>query len=295
MAMFVHNLGQILAFLDLTQVQGWLEAGGYAVLFGLLFACGLGLPLPEDVPLIVAGALVARGQMHLAIAAVCAWCGIIGGDICLYHFGKKFGLEITRVPFIGKHVTRARIQRVEKLFDRYGVGVVAVGRLFAGIRGAMVVAAGAIRYNFATFIIADGLAALVSGGLWMWLGHWLGNNLDARKIHEFKEWFIGGAIVLVIALIVWIIWHRKHADEVAEREVKIVEKLSEAAKKIPKPGAKTIDSSHPPAGDSAARSGVAPEPVGGSAELLEASSETSESPAQEYKPATTPQESDKSS
>src|SRR5437762_430594 len=147
--------GLALSFIDFTQIQGWLQAGGYVVLFGLLFACGLGLPLPEDVPLIISGALIARGQMHLALAAVCAWCGIIGGDIVLYHLGKKFGLEITRVPFIGKHVTKSRIRRVEKLFESYGVGVVAVGRLFAGIRGAMVVAAGAIRYNFVTFIIAD--------------------------------------------------------------------------------------------------------------------------------------------
>ena len=32
-------------------------AGGYYVLFGLLFSCGLGVPIPEDVPLLVAGAL----------------------------------------------------------------------------------------------------------------------------------------------------------------------------------------------------------------------------------------------
>src|SRR5437588_7629979 len=82
-------------------VQRWMYAGGYFVLFGLLFACGLGLPLPEDIPLLVAGAMVATGRMHLALAAVCAWCGIIGGDIVLYHLGKKFGLEVTRIPVIG--------------------------------------------------------------------------------------------------------------------------------------------------------------------------------------------------
>jgi membrane protein DedA with SNARE-associated domain len=46
--------------LDLNHVQGWLEAGGYFVLFGLLFACGLGLPLPEDIPLLLAGYFVAQ-------------------------------------------------------------------------------------------------------------------------------------------------------------------------------------------------------------------------------------------
>src|SRR3954465_7090276 len=97
-----------LALFDPDTVQRWFAAGGYIALFGLLFACGLGLPLPEDIPLMIAGALVAKGQMHLLPAGVAAWCGIIGGDIVLYHFGKRFGLEITRVKFIGKHLTTER-------------------------------------------------------------------------------------------------------------------------------------------------------------------------------------------
>src|SRR6185295_8194881 len=157
-------------FPDFNTINDWLTAGGYLVLFLLLFSMGLGLPIPEDIPLIISGALIANGKFHWVPAGIAAWCGIIGGDIVLYHLGRKFGLEITRVPFIGKHVTRERIERVEGLFERYGVWVVAVGRLFAGIRGAMVVAAGAIRYNFWKFLIADGLAALISGGIWVWIG-----------------------------------------------------------------------------------------------------------------------------
>ena len=58
------------------------------------FACGLGLPMPEDIPLVIAGIMVAKGKFHLAIAGVCAWCGIIGGDVCLYHIGKAFGMDV---------------------------------------------------------------------------------------------------------------------------------------------------------------------------------------------------------
>ena len=217
------------------QVQGWISAGGYFALFGLLFACGLGLPLPEDIPLIIAGALIAKGHMTWLIAGICAWCGIIGGDCVLYHFGRRFGLEITRVPFIGKHVTKERIQRVEQLFEKYGIGVVAIGRLFAGIRGAMVVAAGAIRYNFIKFVIADGIAALVSGGLFVLLGWWLGNNLTAERIHRFKEWFFVGGVVLAVLFVGWIIWRKRHAQQVVEAEVKVVEKVAEVVEKIPHP------------------------------------------------------------
>ena len=79
---------QLLALFSPDQVEGWFEWGGYFILFGLLFACGLGLPLPEDIPLIVSGILVSMGKMSLPVAGVVAWCGIIGGDCVLYYFGR---------------------------------------------------------------------------------------------------------------------------------------------------------------------------------------------------------------
>jgi membrane protein DedA with SNARE-associated domain len=186
-------------------------AKGYVVLFGLLFACGLGLPLPEDIPLLVAGTLIGRGSMHLVVAAVIAWCGIIGGDCVLYSLGKRYGLNITKLPVIGKHVTQERILRAEHLFERWGTWVVAVGRLFAGIRGAMVIAAGAIRFNFIKFVIADGLAAVVSGGLFLFLGYVFGHNLKAieEKIHKDSRIIFAVVAVAAIALIAYVAFRKK--------------------------------------------------------------------------------------
>src|SRR5437762_4356588 len=96
---------------------------GYFVLFGLLFSCGVGVPIPEDIPLLVAGALIGTGHMHFAVAAILAWCGIIGGDCVLYYLGHRYGLNITKLPLIGKHVTKPRIIKAEALFVKYGVWV----------------------------------------------------------------------------------------------------------------------------------------------------------------------------
>jgi membrane protein DedA with SNARE-associated domain len=228
------------------RIEQWIAAGGYVVLFALLFLCGVGLPLPEDIPLMIAGALIANGKFHLATAAVVAWCGIIGGDMVLYHLGKKFGLEITRLPFVGKHLTKARIERVEQLFTKYGIWVVAIGRMFAGIRGAMVVAAGAIRYNRVKFIIADGLAAIVSGGLFLWIGHWLGNRLKANigHIDKLKHDIFIGVVIIVLIIIAWIFWKRRGA-KVALKVIDpatTVQPKSDAPPPPPAPPASTVTS-----------------------------------------------------
>jgi membrane protein DedA with SNARE-associated domain len=200
-----HGPGHIEQRIEWVLSKMDIGAGGYFVLFGLLFSCGLGLPIPEDIPLLVAGALVGSGHMHLAIAAVVAWCGIIGGDCVLYYLGRRFGLNITRLPLIGKHVTKERIYKAERLFHHYGIWVVAVGRMFAGIRGGMVIAAGTIKYNFLKFFIADGAAAVVSGGLFLFLGIEFGQNLPkvAKVIHTSGGWILAGIIALVVIFLVY--------------------------------------------------------------------------------------------
>jgi len=210
---------------------------GYGVLFGMLFLCGLGLPVPEDIPLIVSGILIGSHQMHLGIAAPLAWAGIIGGDCVLYMLGRTYGLNITRVPFVGKHVTTARIEKAEKLFERWGIWVVAIGRLFAGIRGAMVVAAGTLRFNFIKFIIADGLAALVSGGLFMFLGYKVGQNI--HLITKYKEWIALGFVIVGVLAVIYFVWrHKRHktlSDAALDKAKNVAEKADIASAKSVSP------------------------------------------------------------
>lgn len=200
-----------LIHLDLQTVMPWIERGSYGMLFALLFMCGLGLPLPEDIPLIIAGIMISQQHMRWEIAGPLAWCGIVGGDCMLYMFGWHYGRGIVRVPFVGKHVTLKRIAMAERYFDRYGVWVVAVGRMFAGIRGAMVVASGISRFKFYKMIIADGLAAIVSGGLFMLIGYWFGNNLPAmqHKWHQFKLVLTIVAITVALVLAAFFSWRAR--------------------------------------------------------------------------------------
>jgi membrane protein DedA with SNARE-associated domain len=208
-------------FFDPHTVRGWLDTGGYGALFGLLLSCGLGVPIPEDVPLIAAGILIARHHWQFAIAAPLAWLGIVGGDCILYTIGYFYGEQIVKVPFIGKHVTLHRIRRLEDLFRKYGIWMVALGRLFMGIRGAMVVTAGTSRFKFIKFIIADGLAAIFSGGIFLCLGYYGGTYGGdiAEHVRQFRYsmWIAAG--ILAIVLTIYFFWRdRKRSKQPDEEE-----------------------------------------------------------------------------
>ena len=200
----------ILGFLHIP-VESWIEGGGYVAVFGVLFCCGLGLPVPEDGPLLFAGAMVARGRLNLALAAICAWCGIVGGDIVLYHLGKVFGLEVKRVPMLGRHLSQKRLDQVHGMFEKWGVWVIVVGRMFMGIRGAMVVVAGMIRFTFWKFLLADGLTAILSGGLFLGLGYLFGSKMDVLKEHveRGKAWALIVVLTIAVGVAVWILLHRR--------------------------------------------------------------------------------------
>ncbi len=195
---------EIAALVNVDWVQRAIAYGGPVTIFVLLFLCGMGLPLPEDIPLIIGGFFAAKGQMHLVGVAVCSWLGILAGDSMLYYLGWRYGREISRLPLIGRHLTEKRLEKTEKLFERYGIWVIAVGRLIAGIRGAMVAAAGATRYNFTKFIIVDGLAALVSGGAFVSIGYYLGRKIDSvqeirQTIGPYENMIIAGLVAVSAA------------------------------------------------------------------------------------------------
>src|SRR2546423_14939066 len=107
---FVLAIARVPHHTILDRVQDWIGRGGYYVLFALLFSCGLGVPLPEDVPLILAGYFVAIGKMDWVAAGVVAWCGIIGGGLVLFVLWEKIRLVNTRPPLTRKDTTKQRIQ-----------------------------------------------------------------------------------------------------------------------------------------------------------------------------------------
>jgi membrane-associated protein len=196
----------------------WIEAHGYIAMFGLLFASGIGLPLPEDVPLIVAGVLIAHHSMTWAVAAPVAWFGMMCGDSALYILGYLLGWKVVHLPLLGRHLGIKRIQRCEGWFARWGIWAVGIGRMFAGIRTAIVVTAGTLRFNYAKLILADGAAAIISGGAFMILGYWAG--MHARPlgplIEKYRHMFTQGALIAALALMLVLWWRaRRRAGEAA--------------------------------------------------------------------------------
>jgi hypothetical protein len=65
--------------------------------------------------------------------------------------------------------------------------------------------------------LADGVAALVSGGMFMYLGFYLGNRLNEGTVEHFKHWFFAGVGVVAVGCLIWFVWRSRRARLAAER------------------------------------------------------------------------------
>src|SRR5258708_35021681 len=85
----------------------------YVGVLSILITCGLGVPLPEDVPLIAGGYLAARtGSLPLMIFTGLA--GILLGESPIFRPGQTFGQRLLDTPPC-PHIPRRRAARPRQL------------------------------------------------------------------------------------------------------------------------------------------------------------------------------------
>jgi membrane protein DedA with SNARE-associated domain len=141
--------------------------------FFVLLLCGLGLPVPEDIVLVTAGALgVIDGRSWIEVSAV-MYAGVMMGDSVIFLAGRFLGQRLMATPWFQRYFSTAKQQKVEAQFERFGSMVLFVGRFLPGLRAPIFFTAGSLKTRYLKFFFFDGLAALLSVPFFVWLGHWL--------------------------------------------------------------------------------------------------------------------------
>jgi membrane protein DedA with SNARE-associated domain len=184
----------------------------YLAVFGVLVACGLGVPLPEDVSLILGGFLAHKGAASLPVMMVVGFGGILVGDSLIFMAGRRLGAKVGRSPdgFLARVVTPEKRARVEALFGTHGEKIVCIARFLPGVRAVTYFTAGSAGMRYGRFIFWDGLAALLSAPVFVWLGFHFGGELDLL-IDKLKEGQVTVMAALAVGLAGLLLWRRRRA------------------------------------------------------------------------------------
>src|SRR5262245_1084682 len=204
-------------------MQGLLETAFYPALLLVFIIASLGIPIPEDIPLIAAGVIL-KTNPHVASwpgALLVSMIGIMSGDVILYHLGKKWGRHVFEHRSVAWLITPRRMQIMTERFHRYGVWACFFGRFMVGVRAIMCLTAGVTRFPFWKFFVADFCGALLSVPFFIGLGFVFAHMLDSLKSYIAEvQTIVGALIAIVIAAVVWYEFRRlrkmREADAAAE-------------------------------------------------------------------------------
>lgn len=212
----------------------FLQHAPYVGLFAVLFIAGLGVPLPEDIPLLVSGWLVYKGRADLIVMMSVGLIGVLVGDTLLFSMGRRYGSHILEHKWLRRIAPPALLHRAEALFAAHGAKIIFVARFMPGIRSVIFLTAGVFRVPRFKFMAIDGSAAVLSVPLLIYLGYRFGGAFD-RLAEAVRQGQLVGVGILALIVAVWGLWEyqqvRKRKRLAAEEAAKMA---AAAATRVPR-------------------------------------------------------------
>jgi membrane protein DedA with SNARE-associated domain len=181
---------------------------GYIAVFIALLLCGAGVPLPEDITLVAGGVIAGLGYGSVHVMFGVGMAGVLVGDAGMFLLGHHFGARILQWRFVARVLTPERYAKVQEKFERYGNRMMFIARFLPGMRTAVFITAGSThRVSFLRFFLLDGMAALISVPIWVYLGYFGADNHEwlAMWIRRGQNglWLFGGVVMLAVLALWW--------------------------------------------------------------------------------------------
>ena len=200
----------------------------WAICFGVLLLCGFGLPIPEDITLVLCGYMTyllvpvdgSKGDPRVmaALAVMIGMAGVLIGDGIMFTLGRKFGvLLMQRWPF-KRILGDGRADKARGFLQSHGPKVLFSARFMPGVRSVVFFTSGTLGIRLRTFLFYDGLAALLSVPALILSSWYWGEEIEAviakARAAEHGVLVVILAIIAIVGLKYW--WgQRKKQKEAA--------------------------------------------------------------------------------
>lgn len=128
---------------------------GYSILFALVFAEAVGLPVPAALALLVAGAVSAKGPLHLSLVLVTSFSAMLAGDALLFLLGRYTGWWLLGILCKISLNPESCILRSAESFHKHGRILLVFAKFVPGINALAPPLAGSMNMRLAQFFPLD--------------------------------------------------------------------------------------------------------------------------------------------
>lgn len=178
-------------------------------MFGAVILGNVGLPVPEETVLLLAGYLVWDGRLSLFWVLAVGITAAVVGDAIGYCVGRRVGPAVfeRHGPIVG--LTPDRLRMLQDFVRRRGAFGVFVARFLPGLRAAAGPVAGMLGVPYKTFAIANVAGAAVYVPLAVGAGYGFSRALGSllasfeRSIAPVEHLIVALMILVPIAIILW--------------------------------------------------------------------------------------------
>jgi membrane protein DedA with SNARE-associated domain/membrane-associated phospholipid phosphatase len=217
-AAFVYSLG-VIHFPDLEQllidVGERLGSWTYLLVGALAFfetGAFVGLVAPGETALLLGGLVAGQGQVDVLTMIAIVWACAVAGDLTSFYLGRRLGRA-----FMVKHgakvqITEARLEQVERFFDRHGGKAILIGRFVGLVRAIAPFLAGSSGMPLRRFVPYDVIGAGLWGSTFVVLGYVFWQSFSQLVDYAKKGALALGAVIVFVVAIVWVVRWVRNAD-----------------------------------------------------------------------------------
>lgn len=180
------------------------EQGQRLIFFNVLLQ-QIGVPVPAEPTLIVAGSLAGRGRLSVPGIAIAALVATLLADVIWFAIGKRYGALALRVVYrLSSSPERQQLQ-TERLLSRLGPAAFAFAKFIPGLPMSGPILAASTGTTLPVFLICDLLAMSAWAGGFTTLGLIFRHDVDRvlRALDRLGGWALLIAAAAVAVIVVW--------------------------------------------------------------------------------------------
>lgn len=183
---------------------------GQRLIFFNVLLQQIGVPMPAEPTLVVAGSLAARGRLSVAGIAAAALVATLLADLTWFVIGKRYGRRALRLVFRLSSSPDEQLRRAERMHSRWGPAAFALAKFIPGLPMAGPVLAGGLGTTLPIFLLYDLLAMTLWAVGFTSLGVIFQRDVDRalRALDRFGVWALVVAVVGVLAVMVVRRWRK---------------------------------------------------------------------------------------